>query len=160
MERTVYDDLLRWKRSSNRRPLLLEGIKQAGKDHILRYFGEKNYNDTAYFNFRDDPDLSDIFTKHKDPRSIIRELGSVCSKNIDEKTLVILDEIQFCNEALMSMRLFHKGAPEFHIACAGSMGMMLSGPDSFPVGAVERIRIGPKDYANFLAAERTDDLLQ
>ena len=157
MDKTVYDDLLRWKRNSERKPLLLEGIKQAGKAHILTYFGEHNYKDVAYFNFKDDPDLCDIFRKDHDTKRIVRELGTRISKNIGPSdTLVILDEIQFCNEALMAMRSFCDEAHEYHIACAGSMGMMLSGPGSFPAGKVERIRIGPKDYREFLSAYLED----
>ena len=153
MERTVYDDLLRWKRNIDRRPLLLEGIKQSGKDHILRYFGERNYEDVAYFNFKDDPRLSDIFLKDHDTERIVRELRKISSKDIEPlRTLIILDEIQFCNQALMSMSSFYENAGGYHIACAGSMGMMLPGPHSFPVGKVERIRIGPKDYREFLSA--------
>lgn len=152
MDRTIYDDLLRWKRNADRKPLLLEGIKLAGKAHILTYFGQQKYDNVVYFNFKDDPGLADIFTEGADPVTIVRDLGLRSSERIEPvRTLIILDEIQFCNPALMSMRLFCEKAPEYHIACAGSMGMMLPA-GSFPVGNVERIRIGPKDYRKFLSA--------
>jgi predicted AAA+ superfamily ATPase len=159
MERTIYDDLLKWKRTADRRPLLLEGIKQAGKAHILRIFGERNYEDIAYFNFKDNPVLCDIFRKDNDTKRIIRGLETILSKSIvPERTLVILDEIHFCNPALMSMASFCEKAPEYHITCAGSQGMMLSEPFSFPVGKVLRIRIGPKDYKDFLSAHSENPL--
>jgi len=158
MEKSVYDDLLRWKRSGDRKPLLLEGIKQSGRTFLLRYLGEKNYEDTAYFNFRDAPELSDIFDKDPDPKRIVRELASMRSKDIGPaRTLIILDEIQFCNRALASMRSFCDDAPEYHVACGGSMGMMLSDPGAFPVGKVVRMRIGPKDFKDFLAAEQIEE---
>jgi predicted AAA+ superfamily ATPase len=61
MERLVYKDLLKWKNSRNRKPLLLEGVRQCGKTYILSEFGEREYGDVAYFTFQDDPVINNIF---------------------------------------------------------------------------------------------------
>ena len=161
MKRTIYADLLEWKESSNRKPLLLEGVRQCGKTYILKEFGEQNYEDTAYFTFEDNPGLCKIFQTDLDPKRIIDHLNLLRNKNIKPgKTLIILDEIQFCNRAITSLKFFCENAPEYHIACAGSLlGVMLSKPYSFPVGKVNRLRMGPMSFREFLLANAEDLLV-
>jgi predicted AAA+ superfamily ATPase len=70
MERAIYDDLLRWRDSDGRRPLLLEGVRQCGKTYILKEFGERNYEDAAYFTFENNLPLSEIFQPDLDAKRI------------------------------------------------------------------------------------------
>ena len=162
MKRLVYDDLLKWKDSRNRKPLLLEGVRQCGKTYILNKFGEQEYGDVAYFTFLDDPVVFNIFQTDLKPERIIKELGLLRGKKIEAgKTLIILDEIQFCNSALASLKFFCENAPEYHIACAGSLlGVMTSKPLSFPVGKVNRIKMYPMSFKEFLLANSEDMLVE
>jgi predicted AAA+ superfamily ATPase len=154
MYRHIYDDLVRWKNSEFRMPLILEGVRQCGKTYILKEFGERNYEHTAYFNFEDNVNLSKLFDDDLDPRRIIEQLGFVARRKIEPgRTLMIFDEIQFCNRALTALKYFCENAPEYHIVCAGSLlGIMLSKPYSFPVGKVDRLRMGPMSFREFLYA--------
>lgn len=89
-----------------------------------------------------------------DVRRIIEELSVLNNKVIKPgKTLIIFDEIQFCNKALTSLKYFYETAPEYHIACAGSLlGILLSKPLSFPVGKVDFIELKPMNFQEFLIA--------
>jgi predicted AAA+ superfamily ATPase len=158
MERTIYKDLLKWKNNRDRKPLLLEGVRQCGKTYILKEFGEHEYEDTAYFTFERKPKMYDIFRADLDPRRIIDELGAMRNKKIEpERTLIILDEIQFCGEALTSLKFFCEEAPEYHIACAGSLlGVMTAKPHSFPVGKVDLFKMYPMSFKEFLIANSED----
>ena len=44
MKRKIMSDLIEWKNSKNRKPLILKGARQVGKTYILKEFGNKYYN--------------------------------------------------------------------------------------------------------------------
>ncbi|MDR3206578.1 MAG: ATP-binding protein [Candidatus Methanoplasma sp.] len=154
MHREVIEELVDWKESADRMPLILEGVRQCGKTYILKEFGKAFYEDVAYFNFEEDPRIHPLFDGVLDPARIIKELGLVREKKIEPgKTLVIFDEIQDCGRALTSMKYFCEKSPEYHIAAAGSLlGVRMSKPHSFPVGKVDKIRMGPMNFKEFLIA--------
>ena len=162
MRRLIYTELLEWKESKTRKPLLLEGVRQCGKTYILKEFGKENYEDVAYFTFEDDQELIDIFQDNLDIERILDTLSFRRSKKIEpQKTLLILDEIQLCGRALTSLKFFCENAPEYHVACAGSLlGVMLSKKDSFPVGKVNRLKMYPMNFKEYLLANSEDLLIE
>lgn len=161
MKRLIYNKLLEWKNSKGRKPLILKGVRQCGKTWILKEFGKNNYEDVAYFNFEGNEALQERFSQDLDITRIIEELSILNKKVIrPEKTLIIFDEIQFCNKALTSLKYFCENAPEYHIACAGSLlGITLSRPLSFPVGKVNFLELKPMNFYEFLLANGEDLLI-
>lgn len=155
MERFIINDLLRWKQSRNRKPLLLKGVRQVGKTWALKEFGRMQYLNTAYFNFDEHLEYKQFFETTKDPERILQNLMMASSQRIVPKdTLVIFDEIQECPEALNALKYFYENAPEYHVVCAGSLlGVALSRPASFPVGKVDFLEIGPMTFTEFLLAD-------
>ena len=120
MQRFMTDKLIEWKNSKTRKPLILKGARQVGKTFLLKSFGEKYYNNVAYFNFDHDEGLADLFNNTKDPKRIIEQLILVNGDRIEPtNTLIIFDEIQECPNALNSLKYFCEEANEYHIACAG-----------------------------------------
>ena len=162
MRRIIYDELLMWKNSRIRKPLLLEGVRQCGKTYILKEFGKKNYDDVAYFTFVKNPELFEIFQEGLDVKNILDRLSFIHRKKIEPgKTLIILDEIQLCGQALTSLKFFCDDAPEYHVAGAGSLlGIMLSKTDSFPVGKVSRLKMFPMSFKEFLLANSEDLIVE
>ena len=162
LERLLYKDLLKWKNDSDRKPLILKGVRQCGKTWLLKEFGKNNYEDVAYFNFEGNEALQEIFSIDLDVSRIIEELGIISHKTIKpEKTLIIFDEIQFCNKALTSLKYFYENAPQYHIVCAGSLlGILLSKPLSFPVGKVNFLELKPMNFYEFLLANKEDMLIE
>lgn len=80
-------------------------------------------------------------------------------KILPEKTLIIFDEVQDCPNVINSMKYFCENAPQYHIACAGSLlGIALAKPSSFPVGKVNFLQIDPMTFTEFLLANRDDNL--
>lgn len=95
MKRDIYQGLISWKKSDTRKPLILQGARQVGKTYILKEFGKNEYQDTAYFNFEEDPALNDFFKGKIAPVKIIEKLSIYREKNIlPGKTLIIFDEVQ------------------------------------------------------------------
>jgi predicted AAA+ superfamily ATPase len=154
MKRLLFDEMKRWKDSDSRKPLIIKGVRQCGKTYLLKEFGATCYEDVAYFNFEGNQALRERFERDLDVARIITELGIFRKKVIQpEKTLIIFDEIQFCNQALTSLKYFCENAPEYHIVCAGSLlGIALSKPLSFPVGKVNFLTLRPMNFYEFLLA--------
>lgn len=161
MERFIMNDLIKWKNSKYRKPLILKGARQVGKTYILKQFGKENYEGVAYFNFDHDEDLYNLFTNTKDPKRILEQLAFIYGKAIiPEKTLIFFDEIQECPNALNALKYFQEEANEYHIVCAGSLlGIRLS-HTSFPVGKVEFMNLYPMSFSEFLIADNCSNLVE
>ncbi len=161
MKRFILDELIKWKESKNRKPLILKGARQVGKTYILKQFGDMYYESVAYFNFDHDKDLYNLFKNTKSPNRIIEQLAFIYGKAIlKEKTLIIFDEIQECPDALNSLKYFNEEANEYHIVCAGSLlGIRLS-HTSFPVGKVDFLNMYPMTFSEFLIANGNENLVE
>ena len=108
MERIALEKFISWKNRKNRKPLLVTGVRQCGKTYLIRQFAEREFEDTAYFNFDGSRSLDSIFDYDLDPGRIIDELASIVrGKTIQPgSTLVIFDEIQACPRAIQSLKYF------------------------------------------------------
>jgi len=153
IQRDALQLLVRWKNSSDRKPVILQGARQVGKTWLLKDFGEREFQNVAYFNFERQTELRQFFETTKNPERIIENLALVHGRAIlPQTTLIILDEIQECNEALNSLKYFCEEAPGYAIACAGSLlGVAMSRGASFPVGKVDFITLYPVSFTEFLA---------
>ncbi len=154
MERELLDQLVEWKNESTRKPLILKGVRQCGKTYLLKEFGKRYYDDTAYFNFEETEALKAVFEKDYDTKRIIFELGLHCGKTIQPgTTLLIFDEIQECGRAITALKYFCENAPEYHIVCAGSLlGIALQKQLSFPVGKVDFLTLYPMSFLEYVRA--------
>ena len=122
MERLILKKLLSWKNSPYRKPLILKGVRQVGKTWILKEFGKRCYENTAYFNFDENEEYKQFFETTKDVDRILQTLMLASGQKIlPEKTLIIFDEVQDCPKVINSMKYFCENAPQYHIACAGSL---------------------------------------
>lgn len=162
MERLILKDLIAWKNSPYRKPLILKGVRQVGKTWILKEFGNRCYENTAYFNFDENEEYKQFFETSKDVNRILQNLMFASGQSIKpEKTLIIFDEVQDCPKVINSMKYFCENAPEYHIACAGSLlGIALAKPSSFPVGKVNFMQVDPMTFTEFLTANGDENLVK
>ena len=153
--------LIDWKESPYRKPLIVKGVRQVGKTWLLKDFGRRYYEHVAYFNFDENPEYRDFFATTKDVRRIIPNLAMAGGQEITAgKTLVVFDEIQDCPEVLNSLKYFCENAPEYHVAGAGSLlGITLAKPTTFPVGKVDFLTIYPMSFQEFLMATGSANLV-
>ena len=160
MERFIIKKLLDWKNSPYRKPLILKGVRQVGKTWILKEFGRRYYENTAYFNFDENEEYRQFFETTKDVKRILQNLMLAGGQKIQpEKTLIIFDEIQDCSKVINSLKYFCENVPEYHVACAGSLlGIALARPSSFPVGKVNFMQIAPMTFMEFLIANGDGNL--
>lgn len=162
MERFLLRKLLAWKTSPYRKPLIVKGVRQVGKTWILKEFGRLYYDNVAYFNFDENEEYKQFFDTTKNVNRILQNLSMASSQTISpEKTLIIFDEVQDCPNVINSMKYFCENAPEYHIACAGSLlGIALAKPSSFPVGKVNFMQVDPMTFEEFLIANGDSNLAE
>lgn len=154
IKRDIEYKLIAWKESVHRKPLILRGARQVGKTFSLEKFGDKNYEQTAYFNFDEQPELKQFFKDTKDVYRILKNLSLVFGREIKPyTTLIVFDEIQECNEALGTLKYFCEKAPEYAVVSAGSLlGVAIAKGRIFPVGKVNFIDINPVTFSEFLSS--------
>lgn len=159
MKRNAIQELVAWKSSEDRKPMVLKGARQVGKTWLMKEFGQNYYDSYVYFNFDEEDELKSIFEANKNPQRIIELLSLIAGEKIlPEKTLIIFDEIQECPEALNTLKYFKEKANEYHVIAAGSLlGTLLAQPKSYPVGMVNLLDIYPLTFDEFL--EATDESL-
>ncbi len=112
------------------------------------------------FNFDENEEYKQFFEITKDIDRILQNLMLASGQKIlPEKTLIIFDEVQDCPKVINSMKYFCENAPQYHIACAGSLpGIALAKPSSFPVGKVNFLQIDPMTFSEFLIANGDENL--
>lgn len=154
MKRNAIKNLAEWKKSDDRKPMVLKGARQVGKTWLMKEFGRTYYDQYVYFNFDEEDELKSIFETNKNPYRIIELLSMISGEKIlPEKTLIIFDEIQECPEALNTLKYFKEKANAYHVIAAGSLlGTLLAQPKSYPVGMVNLLELSPLTFDEFLAA--------
>ena len=154
LRRNAISELIQWKDSPERKPMVLKGARQVGKTWLMKEFGRNYYESFAYFNFDEEDELKSIFEASKNPQRIIELLSMIGGEKIEPgKTLIIFDEIQECPEALNTLKYFKEKANEYHVIAAGSLlGTLLAKPKSYPVGMVNLLDIYPLTFDEFLEA--------
>lgn len=154
MERMLMSDLLAWKNSKKRKPLIIRGARQVGKTWIMKEFGRKYFENTVYISFDNNEHMKHVFDMDMDIRRIISSLKLEAGRDIiPDNTLLIFDEIQEVPKALTALKYFCENAPEYYIVAAGSLlGVALHTGTSFPVGKVDFLNLYPLNYREFLMA--------
>lgn len=162
MERLIIKKLLAWKNSKYRKPLILKGVRQVGKTWLLKEFGKCYYENTAYFNFDENEEYKQFFETTKDVERILQNLTLASGQKITpENTLIIFDEVQESPKVINAMKYFCENAPQYHVACAGSLlGIALAKPASFPVGKVDFLEVNPMSFTEFLLANGDANLVE
>lgn len=163
MKREIINDLIKWKKSENRKPLIIHGARQVGKTYIIKQFGKDNYENLIYVNFETNKEFSNQISDIIDAKYIINKLELFYGeKIIPGKTLIFFDEIQANERALTSLKYFYEDAPEYHIIAAGSLlGIAINRQNySFPVGKVQMINMYPLSFKEFLIALGRENLIE
>ena len=153
MERLILEDFFSWKKSKDRKPLVLKGARQVGKTWLMQEFAQKAYKKSVYINFEDSPRAAAIFEQDFNMERILFALQTETGIDIDENTLILFDEIQAAPRALTSLKYFYEKAPQYQIIAAGSLlGIAMHKGTSFPVGKVDFLEIHPLSFIEFLIA--------
>lgn len=152
-ERSIIEQLKRWKDKPDRKPMMMLGARQVGKTFVLQQFGKEEFEHCAYFSLDEENGVADIFRRTNNPSRIVEQLSFLCDTPIEAgKTLLVLDEIHSCPEAISSLKYFCEQMPGLAVACAGSLLGITLGHEgfSFPVGKVDHVNIYSLTFSEFL----------
>lgn len=153
MKRLLYQELIEWKDSVQRKPLIIQGARQVGKTFLIQEFAKRAYQDHIYCNFEEDPFLKELFRGKLDPDALVESLGFYRGKKITPETLIIFDEIQVVERAITSLKYFCEKAKQYHVIAAGSLlGVSMGQQVSFPVGKVTFLSLFPLNFIEYLQA--------
>lgn len=160
MRRNFIEKLIEWKKSPERKPLILWGARQVGKTWLLKEFGRTCFENVLYISFYNNKKDSDLFERDYDIKRIISALEMQHHIKIQaSNTLIIFDEIQEAPKVLESLKYFCEEAREYAIVAAGSLlGVSIHEGLSFPVGKVNELRLYPMTFSEFLLALGEENL--
>ncbi|MCH9643376.1 MAG: ATP-binding protein [Gammaproteobacteria bacterium] len=154
MYRHAIKQLETWLSNPSRSPLLIRGARQVGKTYLVEQVASTHFNHTMTINFEFQPECIAAF-KTLDPKEIISQLQLETGQTIDENnTLLFLDEIQDCPNAILALRYFKEKMPNLAVIGAGSLLEFTLEDEAFrmPVGRVEFLYLYPLDFKEFLIA--------
>ncbi|MDR1682013.1 MAG: AAA family ATPase [Candidatus Symbiothrix sp.] len=163
LSRNIDADLLAWKDDAGRKPLLLRGARQVGKSSSVRNLG-KTFEFFLEINFenKDFTAAKGVFERHSNSKTICDELSALYETPIAAgKTLLFLDEIQSCVEAISALRYFYEQMPDLHVIAAGSLlEFAMEKIPSYAVGRVRSLYMYPFTFEEFLSAMGKHVLLE
>lgn len=152
MKRFIEKELVKWKDDPFRMPLLIRGARQVGKSFTVEKFGKEHFSQFVTVNFELKPELKNCF-RTLEPEKILQELELVLGVEITPgKTLLFIDEVQFCPQAIASLRYFKELKGDLHVIAAGSLleFALVDPAISFPVGRVQSYYMRPLSFFEFL----------
>lgn len=162
MRRDIEKELISWKSQKGRYPLIVRGARQVGKSYLVEAFGKTHFQNNVVVNFEFRPQLKDCF-QSLDPSEIINKLQLILGVRIKEgSTLLFLDEIQECPQAIMSLRYFKEKMPKLAVIAAGSLLEFALRSPAFkmPVGRIHFLYLEPLSFSEYLDATGNQNLRQ
>ena len=164
LKRKIEQRLQEWKRSSNRKPLLIKGCRQCGKTYSVLDFAKKNYKHVVYLNFFENPDYCSVFEGSLEIDNITMLLSALLgSEAVFEpgNTILVLDEVQECPDARTALKFFHLDGRYDVIGTGSLLGVRGYGkePKSIPVGYETTIDMSPLDFEEFLWANGISEVV-
>jgi predicted AAA+ superfamily ATPase len=160
MNRDLLISLDAWKTDQRRKPIILRGARQVGKTWLIEHFGKTRYKQFFSINFELQPHFKSCF-ELPDPVEIIKRIELTANISLaEEDTLLFLDEIQQCPEALTALRYFYEKMPGLSVIAAGSLLEFIHRSEdlSVPVGRVLNYYLSPLSFGEFLSACGEDRL--
>lgn len=142
-----------WQKSTDFKPILLRGARQVGKTSVVRHFG-KSFASFVEINFEESPEFKTLFESNLSIESICEQIEVLTGIALsDGKTLLFIDEIHACPDAIKALRFFYEKRPTLHVIAAGSLlEFALAELPSFGVGRIRSVFVYPLSFEEFLSA--------
>lgn len=159
-KRIIDNYLSEWASRPSRKPILLRGARQVGKSTAVRHLGEQ-FKYYAEINLEKQPAYKTLFSNNLDVTQIVPQMAAMCGISIiPNETLLFIDEIQDCKEAIMALRFFKEDMPDLHVIAAGSLlEFVLDDIPTFGVGRIHSMYMFPMTFDEFLLANGENLLL-
>lgn len=160
LKRKLEEELKVWKNKDNKKCLIIEGARQVGKTFTIRRFAEQYYDNYIELNFINKPSYCKIFDGDLDVETILMNISLYCGfekKIQQDRTLIFLDEIQACPNAITALKFFSIDGSFDVIASGSLLGISYSKVASYPTGYVQHLQMYPLTFEEFLWANGVSD---
>ncbi|MEM1243483.1 MAG: ATP-binding protein [Pseudomonadota bacterium] len=161
MYRFAQQTLIDWCKQKQFKPLLLRGARQVGKSYLVENFAKSHFDSYVTINFEFNRKFQTCFNT-LDPSKIVNLISTMANQDIiPGKTLLFLDEIQECPNAILALRYFKEKMPKLHVIGAGSLLEFTLNKSEFrmPVGRIQSFYLTPCSFYEFLLAKGKRKLL-
>ena len=164
MERIALQKLIDWNNNKRKKPLIVWGARQVGKTYLVEELFAKTYykNSYIYVDCKKEDEIREFCSKTANAEKIIEYISLRKGMQINEKTLLIFDEVQECPNIISSLKYFCQDYREIPVIVTGSMvriklqrethkrGARETDKFLFPVGKINQITIYPMTFDEFL----------
>ena len=164
MERIALQQLIDWNNDERKKPLIIWGARQVGKTYLAEeLFAKKYYKDSyIYIDCKKEDEIRQFCSETANAEKIIEYISLRKGKQINEKTLLIFDEVQECPNIISSLKYFCQDFRKIPVIATGSMvriklqrqthkrGSGKSDKFLFPVGKINQLTIYPMTFDEFL----------
>lgn len=161
LKRKAETMLKEWEKRPRKKALILTGARQVGKTFLIREFGKTNYREMIEINFKENSSASEIFSGDLNVDTMVEAMRFRFpdKKIMPGETLIFLDEIQECSEAVTSLKFWTEDGRYDVIASGSLLGIDYNRPSSYPVGYVEYLKMFGLDFEEFLWAQGIQPVL-
>ena len=160
-KRFIDNYLSDWAKRKVHKPILLRGARQVGKSTAVRHLGEQ-FKYFVEINLEKQPDYKTLFKQDLDVKRIVPQMAAMYGTPIvPGETLLFIDEIQECEEAIMAMRYFKEDMVGLHVIAAGSLlEFVMDDLPTFGVGRIHSMYMFPMTFDEFLLANGENLLME
>lgn len=158
LERAFYQKLLNWKRSNERKALLVDGARQIGKTTLIEEFSRREYADSIKIDFIEDSTAAAYLGEAASAKDLIERLTLLVGKPVEPgRTLVFFDEVQEAPRIVTLVKYLVQDG-RFPVVMSGSMlGVELHNVPSFPVGFLRIEHMFPLTFNEFCRAQNVPE---
>ena len=158
--RKIDQRLLEWFESKGHSPALVYGIRQCGKSKSIKQFAESHFKYVNFIDFWKTPNAKIAFEESLEVDTITKFLTGLFPsfKFVPHETVLILDEIQDCPKARLSLKSFKEDGRYEVIASGSYIGLNIdSSGVPKPNGSEDFLEMKTMDFEEFLWAMGYDD---
>lgn len=148
-------------KSDSKKILLIDGARQVGKTYIIRYVGQKLFENFIEINMVEDIEGDKLFANTKTVEDFYLQISMLAGNKMKEKenTLIFIDEIQAYPHLLTMLKFLSQDNKFTYIASGSLLGVTLSETTSIPMGSIRKVRMFPLDFEEFLYANGMNDIV-
>lgn len=147
-------------KSESKRILLIDGARQVGKTYIIRYVGNKLFENFIEINMVEDSLGDRLFAETKTVEDFYLQVSMLAGNKMKSKetTLIFIDEIQAYPHLLTLLKFLSQDNRFNYIASGSLLGVTLSQTTSIPMGSIRKVRMFPLDFEEFLYANGMNEI--
>lgn len=158
LKRKIEKELENWYKKDNKKALVIRGLRQIGKTYSVKEFARTHYNNVVYINFKNNPSMKRIFDGDLVVDNLTLDISSNDTKArfVPKETVIIFDEIQECQNARASLKVFVEDG-RYDVIATGSLlgikGYNQKSSKGVPIGSEQMLSMYPLDFEEFLWAK-------